>query len=74
MPCAGATRYTVPTGVEEELWRGRRGGVGVEGLKGVVQSACCTFSIIGLVLSPGGDSKRLPAAEPVMMRMLPRLA
>ena len=29
---------------------------------------------MGRVVSPGGDSSLLPAAEPVMMRMLPSVA
>ena len=37
----------------------------------MLKTAPLTFSIMGLVPSPGGDTKRFPAAEPVMMRMLP---
>lgn len=33
-----------------------------------------TFSIMGLVVSPGGDSNLLPAADPEMIRMLPNVA
>ena len=40
----------------------------------MLKTAPLTFSIIGRVPSPGGDTKRFPAAEPVMMRMLPTLA
>lgn len=40
----------------------------------MLNTAPRTFSIMGLVPSPGGDTKRRPAAEPVMMRMLPTLA
>ena len=40
----------------------------------MLNTAPRTFSIMGLVPSPGGDTKRRPAAEPVMMRMLPTVA
>lgn len=40
----------------------------------MLKTAPRTFSIMGRVPSPGGDTKRLPAAKPVMMRMLPTLA
>ena len=40
----------------------------------MLNTAPRTFSIMGLVPSPGGDTKRRPAAEPVIMRMLPTVA
>jgi hypothetical protein len=40
----------------------------------MLNTAPRTFSIMGLVPSPGGDTNRRPAAEPVMMRMLPTVA
>jgi len=40
----------------------------------MLNTAPRTFSIMGLVPSPGGDTKRRPAAEPVMIRMLPTVA
>lgn len=64
------------TGVSRKGLRGNgKGGQGGGG-RDVSQHETSkgTFSIMGLVVSPGGDSNRLPAADPVMIRMLPRLA